>query len=147
MKKTMLYFGWGLVAFGICLLCLGWFVDDRLSGVFNGFAGAMLGVGIGNLIRWNRIQMEPDSAYARKFHQTQIEEKDERNRMIRERSGYFTMYFLMLLLVVLGFGFQILDALEIRAGFSGDAAVLCSILALLTLLVHYLVIWYFNKKL
>ena len=147
MKKTMLYVGWGLVAFGVCLLCLGWFVDDRLGGVFNGFAGAMMGVGIANLIRWNKIQNEPAGEYARKFHQTRIEEQDERNRMIRERSGYFTMYFLMLLLVVLSFVFQILDALAFQSSFSQDAAWLCIGLALLTLLVHYLTIWYFNKKL
>ena len=147
MKKTMLYVGCGLAAFGLCLLCLGWFVDDRLGGVFNGFAGAMIGVGIGNLIRWNKVQNEPDGEYARKFRQAQIEERDERSRMIRERAGYCTLTFFMLLLCILGFVFQALDALAIWPGFSQGAAWLCFGVSLLMISVHCLTIWYFNKKL
>ena len=147
MKKTMLYAGLGLAAFGVCLLCLGWFADDRLGGVFNGFAGAMSGVGIGNLIRWSRLRNEPDGDYARKFRQTQIEERDERNRMIRERAGYFTLYFFMLLLCILGFVLQALDALDIWPGFSQGAAWLCFGISLMMIVVHYLTIWYYNKKL
>lgn len=146
MKKTMLYAGLGLVAFGACLLCLGWFVDDRLSGVFNGFAGAMAGVGIGNLIRWNRIQKEPDGEYARELRQAQIEEHDERSRMIRERSAYFTMWCTMFLLIVLHFVFRILESLGKCVGFCQGATWLCFGLLLLMFVVYFVAIKVLNHR-
>lgn len=93
---------------GALLLLLAGFVftSDELksvAGLCYGFGSAMLALGVGNLIYC--IAM-PKAEYEKVKHLKAIEENDERNIRIREKSGYMVskimIYMICVLILVLG---------------------------------------------
>ena len=146
MKKTMLYVGIGSFVLGILLALTGYFMDSSIGGLFFGLGGGLSGVGMGNLHRWHVLHSDDQSDYAQQVRQTQIEQQDERNVMLRDRSAYIT---LNLLTVLLGAGWVVLEAMHLLGRwtpFSGYAAAGCVVLCLLVWLCHWTVLYFVQKK-
>ena len=91
MKKDLLYLGMGALALGILLALTGHATDGALGGLFFGMGGGLSGVGLSYLHRWNVLRGDQQSDYARHVRQTDIEQRDERNIMLRGRSAYITL--------------------------------------------------------
>ena len=146
MKNAMLYVGIGSLVLGILLALTGYSVDGPIGGLFFGLGGGLSGVGMGNLHRWHVLHSDDQSDYAHHVRQTEIEQRDERNVMLRDRSAYIT---LNLLTVLLAAGWVVLEALHLLGRwtpFSGYAAVGCVVLCLLVWLCHWTVLHFVQKK-
>lgn len=146
MKKIHLYAGIGSLALGILLALTGHAVDGPVGGLFFGIGGGLAGVGLGNIHRWHVLNGNEQSDYAQQVRQTAIEQRDERNVMLRDRSAYLT---LNVLSVLLGIGWAVFEALYLLkrwTPFSGYAAVFCVVLCLLMWLCHYTVLYFIEKK-
>ena len=146
MKKLHLYAGIGALVLGILLALTGHAVDGPISGLFFGLGGGLSGVGIGNIHRWNVLHGNEQSDYAQQVRQTAIEQRDERNVMLRDRSAYIT---LNILSVLLGLGYVVFEALYLLKRWipcSRYAAFGCLALFLLLWLCHWTVLYFIEKK-
>ncbi len=106
MKKSMLYTSIGYILCGLALVCFGIFGPKLTAeGFVFGFAGALLGPGLVMLykyIHWTRPQHAP--RYAERLQEERIKLQDERNIMLRDKSGriaYLLTFALLSLLIVL----------------------------------------------
>lgn len=111
MKKKELWFGLGMIAGGILFLLAALLLETPLDSLFCGFFGAFTGPGVMQVykyVRWTKLET-PDS-YQRHLEEEQIELRDERKSMLRDRSGRYA-YILGLLAVALALlVFSVLDA-------------------------------------
>ena len=111
MKKRELWFGLGMIAGGILFLLAALLLETPLDSLFCGFFGAFTGPGVMQVykyVRWTKLET-PDS-YQRHLEEEQIELRDERKSMLRDRSGRYA-YILGLLAVALALlVFSVLDA-------------------------------------
>ena len=111
MKKRELWFGLGMIAGGILFLLAALLLETPLDSLFCGFFGAFTGPGVIQVykyVRWTKLET-PDS-YQRHLEEEQIELRDERKSMLRDRSGRYA-YILGLLAVALALlVFSVLDA-------------------------------------
>ncbi len=111
MKKSYLWSGLGMIAGGILFLLAALLLDTPLDSLFCGFFGAFTGPGVMQVykyVRWTKLET-PDS-YQRHLEEEQIELRDERKSMLRDRSGRYA-YILGLLAVALALlVFSVLDA-------------------------------------
>ena len=111
MKKRELWFGLAMIAGGILFLLAALLLDTPLDSLFCGFFGAFTGPGVMQVykyVRWTKLET-PDS-YQRHLEEEQIELRDERKSMLRDRSGRYA-YILGLLAVALALlVFSVLDA-------------------------------------
>ena len=111
MKKRELWFGLAMIAGGILFLLAALLLDTPLDSLFCGFFGAFTGPGVIQVykyVKWTKLET-PDS-YQRHLEEEQIELRDERKSMLRDRSGRYA-YILGLLAVALALlVFSVLDA-------------------------------------
>ena len=111
MKKSYLWSGLGMIALG--LVCLAAFIlwDTPLDSLLCGFSGAFTVPGIVQIckyVKWSSPKNAP--LYRERLEQEQIDMRDERKSMLRDRSGRYA-YILGLLVVALAmFVFSVLDA-------------------------------------
>lgn len=88
MKKSHLWTGAGMVAAGILFLLAALLLDTPLDSLFAGFFGALTAPGVMQIwkyIKWTR----PKNAayYQERLEEEQIELRDERKMMLREKAG------------------------------------------------------------
>ena len=111
MKKRELWFGLAMIAGGILFLLAALLLDTPLDSLFCGFFGAFTGPGVMQVykyVRWTKLET-PDS-YQRHLEEEQIELRDERKEMLRNKSGRYA-YILGLLVAALAILlFSVLDA-------------------------------------
>ena len=146
MKKTNLREGIACLVLGAAMVVFGIATKSDIGGLFCGLGGGLTGVGISYLHRWRVLHSDDQSDFAHHVRQTEIEQRDERNVMLRDRSAYIT---LNLLTVLLGAGWVALEAMHLLGRwtpFSGYAAVGCVVLCLLLWLCHWTVLHFVQKK-
>ena len=88
MKKRELWFGLAMIAGGILFLLAALLLDTPLDSLFCGFFGAFTGPGVIQVykyVKWTKLET-PDS-YQRHLEEEQIELRDERKEMLRNKSG------------------------------------------------------------
>lgn len=111
MKKSVLWTGLGMIALGLACFAAAVFWNTPLDSLFCGFSGALAGPGavqVYKYVKWTKLET-PDS-YQRHLEEEQIELRDERKSMLRDRSGRYA-YILGLLAVALALlVFSVLDA-------------------------------------
>ena len=146
MNKTNLRVGIACLVLGTAMAVFGIATKSDIGGLFCGLGGGLTGVGIGNVVRWNIMRSKDDSDYAKQLRQTAIEQRDERNVMLRDRSAYIT---LNILSVLLGLGYVVFEALYLLKRWipcSRYAAFGCVALFLLLWLCHWTVLYFIEKK-
>ena len=90
MKKSYLWTGIGMIALGLVCLAVAILWDTPLDSLLCGFSGAFAGPGamqIWKYFKWTRLET-PDS-YRRHVEEEQIELRDERKEMLRNKSGRY----------------------------------------------------------
>ena len=90
MKKRELWFGLAMIAGGILFLLAALLLDTPLDSLFCGFFGAFTGPGVIQVykyVKWTKLET-PDS-YQRHLEEEQIELRDERKEMLRNKSGRY----------------------------------------------------------
>ena len=88
MKKSYLWSGLGMIAGGILFLLAALLLETPLDSLFCGFFGAFTGPGVIQVykyVKWTKLET-PDS-YQRHLEEEQIELRDERKEMLRNKSG------------------------------------------------------------
>lgn len=88
MKKRELWFGLGMIAGGILFLLAALLLETPLDSLFCGFFGAFTGPGVIQVykyVKWTKL--ETADAYQRHLEEEQIELRDERKEMLRNKSG------------------------------------------------------------
>ena len=88
MKKSYLRSGLGMIVLGLCFLAAGIFWDTPLDSLFCGFFGAFAFSGAAQVwkyIKWTKL--ETADSYQRHVEEEQIELRDERKEMLRNKSG------------------------------------------------------------
>ena len=88
MKKRELWFGLAMIAGGILFLLAALLLDTPLDSLFCGFFGALIGPGavqVYKYVKWTKL--EPPDSYQRHLEEEQIELRDERKEMLRNKSG------------------------------------------------------------
>jgi len=101
MKKKELYLGLGWMAMGLIFLAAGIYGDIhqlKLASISFGFAGAWIGSGVMYLYRyihWSKAKNREQ--YEKHLQDEEIAQKDERNIMLREKSGQKAYIFNLML--------------------------------------------------
>lgn len=98
MKKSNLWTGVGMIAAGIVFLLSALLWDTPLDSLFCGFCGALTvpgAVQIVKYVKWTRPKNI--SIYRERLEQEQIDLRDERKTMLRDKSGRYA-YILGLLI-------------------------------------------------
>ena len=98
MKKSVLWTGIAMIAVGLCLLAAAIFWDTPLDSLLCGFSGAFFGPGIVQIckyVKWTKLETE--DSWRRHVEEEQIELRDERKSMLRDRSGRYAYVLGMLL--------------------------------------------------
>lgn len=101
MKKSHLWTGAGMVAAGILFLLAALLLDTPLGSLFAGFSGAFTAPGVVQIckyIKWTR----PENAalYQERLEAEQIELRDERKALLREKAGRLAYIFGLLVCAV-----------------------------------------------
>lgn len=102
MKKSNLWYGLITIALGLACLKASLFWETPLSSLLCGFSGGLIMPGIIQIwkyIKWTR----PENAalYQEKLEQEQIDLRDERKEMLRNKAGRYA-YLLGLMVCLLG---------------------------------------------
>ena len=98
MKKSYLWTGLGMIVLGMIFLAIAIFWDTPLSSLLCGFSGAFIGPGLVQVykyVKWTRL--ETADSLQRYLEEEQINLRDERKEMLRNKSGRYA-YILGLLL-------------------------------------------------
>ena len=111
MKKSYLWSGLGMIALGLVCLAASILWDTPLDSLLCGFSGALAVPGamqVWKYFKWTRL--ETADSYRRHLEEEQIELRDERKSMLRDKSGRYA-YILGLLAAALAIlVFSVLDA-------------------------------------
>lgn len=112
MKKSDLWTGLGMIALGVLFLLAALLWETPLESIFYGMFGAFAAPGTAQVckyIKWSSPKNAP--LYQERLEQEQIDLRDERKIMLRDRSGRYA-YVLGLLAAALAIiAFAILEAL------------------------------------
>ena len=114
MKKKELWFGLGMIAGGILFLLAALLLETPLDSLFCGFFGAFTGPGVMQVykyVKWTKL--ETADSYQRHLEEEQIELRDERKSMLRDRSGRYAYVLGMLLACAAIVVFSILGKLGV----------------------------------
>lgn len=98
MKKSTLYTGLGFVTAGAACWIFAIFFEWRIDGLLWGFGGSLLGPGtmmLWKYFHWTKPQNR--EIYEKMLQQEKVEIADERNVMLRDKSGRITFQITMLL--------------------------------------------------
>lgn len=124
MKKSTLYTGFAYCFVGISSMIIALTTEFRLEALLWGIAGAGIGPGvliIGRYFYW--LRPEHQAEYANRIQKENIDLKDERKIMLRDKSGRLAYIATMILQLALAFAFSILSILGYFAPFSRYACI------------------------
>ena len=114
MKKSNFWSGLVYALLGLAFLLAGLMWETRLSSLCVGFGAGMLSSGAVQLVRYRKwTRPENRDAYQERLEAEQIELRDERKAMLRERSGHRAYVLGMVLCALSIVAFGILGALEV----------------------------------
>lgn len=111
MKRSYLWTGIGMIALGLVCLAVAILWDTPLDSLLCGFYGAFAVPGamqIWKYFKWTRLET-PDS-YRRHVEEEQIELRDERKEMLRNKSGRCAYILGLLAAAVTMLAFSVLEA-------------------------------------
>ena len=114
MKKRELWFGLGMIAGGILFLLAALLLETPLDSLFCGFFGAFTAPGavqVYKYVKWTKL--ETADSYQRHLEEEQIELRDERKEMLRNKSGRYAYNLGLLAAAVSMTAFSILGKLGI----------------------------------
>lgn len=114
MKKKELWFGLGMIAGGILFLLAALLLETPLDSLFCGFFGAFTAPGavqVYKYVKWTKL--ETADSYQRHLEEEQIELRDERKEMLRNKSGRMAYTLGLLAAAVSMTAFSILGKLGI----------------------------------
>ena len=114
MKKSNLWCGAAYAFLGLVFLLAGLLWETRLSSLCVGFGAGMLSSGVVQLARsrkWTRPQNA--AVYRQRLEEEQIDLRDERKEMLRDKSGRYAWLLGMALCAAAVVVFGVLGALEI----------------------------------
>ena len=114
MKKSYLWTGVGMIVLGLCCLLAALLLDTPLDSVLCGLFGAFTGPGVIQVykyVKWTKLET-PDS-YQRHLEEAQIELRDERKEMLRNKSGRIAYVIGLLAAAVSMTAFSVLGTLGI----------------------------------
>nr|WP_325232160.1 hypothetical protein [uncultured Oscillibacter sp.] len=114
MKKRELWFGLGMIAGGILFLLAALLLETPLDSLFCGFFGAFTAPGavqVYKYVKWTKL--ETADSYQRHLEEEQIELRDERKEMLRNKSGRMAYTLGLLAAAVSMTAFSILGKLGI----------------------------------
>lgn len=114
MKKSNLWSGLAYVLLGLAFLLAGLLWETRLSSLGVGFGAGMLSSGVVQLVRYRKwTRPENREAYRERLEAEQIELRDERKTMLRDRAGRYAWLLGMALCALSIVVFGVLGMLEI----------------------------------
>ena len=114
MKKSNFWCGLTYALLGLAFLLAGLLWETRLSSLSVGFGAGMLGSGVTQLARYRKwTRPENAETYREKLEEEQIELRDERKEMLRNKSGRYAYIFNLVVNCLALFVLASLDALEI----------------------------------
>ena len=114
MKKSNFWSGLVYALLGLAFLLAGLMWETRLSSLCVGFGAGMLSSGAVQLVRYRRwTRPENRDAYRERLEAEQIELRDERKAMLRDRAGRYAWLLGMALCALSIVVFGVLGALEI----------------------------------
>nr|WP_325184887.1 hypothetical protein [uncultured Oscillibacter sp.] len=114
LKRSYLWPALGMIALSLIFLAAGLLWDTPLGSILFGCFGAFFGPGLMQVckyFKWTRL--ETADSYQRYLEQEQIELRDERKSMLRDRSGRYAWLLGMALCALSIVVFGVLGALEI----------------------------------
>lgn len=148
MKKSDLYIGLGYLILGTVLFGLALFTQYRLESLLWGFGGACFGSGVVTTckyLHWSKP--ENQSEYNEKLRIEKIEMEDERQIMIRDKSGCITYKIMLMLYCGLIVVFSILNAIGYIHPISQYLVIAFVTLLIFQYICGIIVFKYLNKKL
>ena len=114
MKKSNFWCGLAYALLGLVFLLAGLLWETRLSSLSVGLGAGMLSSGVLQLVRYRKwTRPENEAAYREKLEEEQIELRDERKTMLRDRSGRYAWLLGMALCAAAILVFGALEALEL----------------------------------
>lgn len=114
MKKSNLWCALAYALLGLAILLAGLVWETRLSSLMVGFGAGLLGSGAMQLVRYRKwTRPENADTYRERLEQEQIDLRDERKNMLRDRSGRYAYVFGLMLCAVSILTFHLLEALGI----------------------------------
>lgn len=142
MKRSNLWCGLIYALLGLVCLLAGLLWETRLSSLIVGFGSGMLGSGIVQLARYRKwTRPENQETYRQRLEEEQIELRDERKTMLRDRSGRYAYVLGLLLcgLSILVFG--VLGALDVVE----NARLIVLFLAAYILVQYGAGVWFYRR--
>ena len=126
MKKSDLWTGIGMIAVGLaCLAAV--FLNTLVSSLFAGLFGAFTLPGLMQVYKYCKYTSPKHAAeYRERLEQEQIDLRDERKSMLRDRSGRYAYILGLLVVAVAMLAFSVLEAF----GVVGEAEARLMILSL-----------------
>ena len=114
MKKSNLWCGAAYALLGLIFLLAGLLWETRLSSLCVGFGAGMLSSGVVQLARYRKWTRPQNAAvYRQRLEEEQIDLRDERKEMLRDKSGRYAWLLGMALCAAAVVVFGVLGALEI----------------------------------
>ncbi len=114
MKKSNLWCGAAYALLGLVFLLAGLLWETRLSSLCVGFGAGMLSSGVVQLARYRKWTRPQNAAvYRQRLEEEQIDLRDERKEMLRDKSGRYAWFLGMALCAAAVVVFGVLGALEI----------------------------------
>ena len=114
MKKSNLWCGAAYALLGLVFLLAGLLWETRLSSLCVGFGAGMLSSGVVQLARYRKWTRPQNAAgYRQRLEEEQIDLRDERKEMLRDKSGRYAWLLGMALCAAAVVVFGVLGALEI----------------------------------
>lgn len=111
MKKSDLWTGLGMIALGVLFLLAALLWETPLESILYGLFGAFAAPGtvqICKYVKWTSPKNAP--LYQERLEQEQIDLRDERKSMLRDRSGRYAYVLGLLTVAVTMLVFSVLDA-------------------------------------
>lgn len=142
MKKRDFWIYLGLLAAGLGIILLSLLWETRLSPLFCGIGGGLVGNGVAHLLRyWKWSRPENAGAYAAKLEQEQIDLRDERKEMLRNKAGRYAYLLSMVLCAAAILAVAVLDLLEVLT----DGLVLELILVAYLIIQYGAGVWFYRR--
>ena len=114
MKKSNLWCGAAYALLGLVFLLAGLLWETRLSSLCVGFGAGMLSSGVVQLARYRKWTRPQNAAvYRQRLEEEQIDLRDERKEMLRDKSGRYAWLLGMALCAAAVVVFGVLGAREI----------------------------------
>ena len=111
MKKSYLWTGVGMIVLGLCCLLAALLLDTPLDSVLCGLFGAFTAPGIVQIYKYFMWGRSPE--YRAKLEEEQIDLRDERKEMLRNKSGRIAYVIGLLAAAVYMTAFSVLGTLGI----------------------------------